>query len=91
MLADFKDGETPKNYPVKGVDTIINIKKADGAEWLGSTQTWTGLDRYGNEMNKSFVYPEIYDKSNFSYQPIESKSKDNNPIDNDPNKSISKV
>jgi hypothetical protein len=79
------DGETPKNYPVKEVDTIIRIKKADGAEWFASTQTWTGLDRYGNEMNKSFVYPEVYDKPNFSYQPIKSKSKDNNTIDNDPN------
>jgi hypothetical protein len=59
------DGETPKNYPVKEVDTIIRIKKADGAEWFASTQTWIGLDRYGNEMNKSFVYLEIYDKPNF--------------------------
>jgi hypothetical protein len=36
-------------------------------------------------MNKSFVYPEVYDKPNFSYQSIKSKSKDNNPIGNDPN------
>ena len=67
----------PKYYPLKEVDTIIRIKKADGTKWLASTQTWTGLDRYGNETSKSFVYPTIYDKSNFSYQPVidESKSK----------------
>ena len=35
--ADFKDAEKPKNYPVKEVDTIIRIKKADGSEWLAST------------------------------------------------------
>jgi hypothetical protein len=64
--ADFKDGEKPKNYPIKEVDTIIRIKKADGTEWLASTQTWTGLDRYGNEISKSFVCPEVYDKPNFS-------------------------
>jgi hypothetical protein len=70
--ADFKDGKKPKSYPLKEVDIIIRIKKADGKEWLASTQTWTGLDRYGNEINKSSVYPEVYDKPNFSYQPIKS-------------------
>jgi len=63
--ADFKDGEKPKNNPIKEVDTIIRIKKADGTEWLASTQIWTGLDRQGNEISKSFVCPEIYDKPNF--------------------------
>jgi hypothetical protein len=87
LPADFKDGEKPKNYPLKEVDTIVRIKKADGTEWLTSTQTWIGLYRYGNEINKSFVYLEIYDKPNFFYQPIKdkSKSKSNNTIDNDPN------
>ena len=78
--ADFKDGEKPTNYPLKEVDSIIRIKKADGTEWLASTQTWTGLDRYGNEISKSFVYPEIYDKPNFTYQPIKDKSDPNNPF-----------
>jgi hypothetical protein len=85
LPSDFKDGEKPKNYPLKEVDSIIRIKKADGTEWLASTQTWTGLDRYGNEINKSFVYPEVYDEPNFSYQPIKSKNKSKNNIDNDPN------
>jgi hypothetical protein len=26
LSSDFKDGETPKNYPIKEVDTIIRIK-----------------------------------------------------------------
>src|SRR4030095_15751889 len=51
LPADFKDGEKPKNYPIKEVDTITRIKKADGTEWLASTQTWTGLDRNGNELS----------------------------------------
>ena len=80
---DFKDGEKPKNYPIKEVDTIIRIKKADGTEWLASTQTWTGLDRHGNELSKCFVCPEIYDKPNFTYQSIKDKTK--NTIDNEPN------
>jgi hypothetical protein len=85
LPADFKAGEKPKNYPLKEVDSIIRIKKVDGTEWIATTQTWTGLDRYGNEINKSFVYPEIYDKPNFSYQPIKNKSKGKNTIDNNPN------
>ena len=78
--ADFKGGEKAKNYPLKEVDTIIRIKKADGTEWLASTQTWTGLDRYGNEISKCFVCPEIYDKPNFTYQPIKDKNDQNNPF-----------
>ena len=90
MPADFKNGENPKNYPVREVDTIIRIKKADGIEWLASTQTWTGLDRYGNEINKCFVCPENYDKPNFSYQPVKDKSKSKNTYDNDPNNPFQK-
>ena len=85
MPADSKNGEKPKNYPVREVDTFIRIKKADGTEWLASTQTWLGRDGYGNEINKSFVYPEVYDKPNFSYQPIKNRSKSENTYDNDPN------
>jgi hypothetical protein len=78
--ADFKDGERPKKYPLKEVDTIIRIKKADGTEWLASTQTWTGIDRYGNEISKTFVCPEVYDKPNFTYHPIKDKNDQNNPF-----------
>jgi hypothetical protein len=43
--SDFRKDEKPKKYPVKKVDSIIRIKKADGSEWLKSRQTWIGLDR----------------------------------------------
>jgi hypothetical protein len=66
--ADFRKDDKPKKYPVKKVDTIIRIKKADGTEWLKSRQTWIGLDRLGNDILKTFVDPELYDKPVFSYQ-----------------------
>jgi len=74
--ADFRIDEKPKKYPVKKIDEIIRIKKADGTEWLISRQTWTGLDRLGNDMTKCFVDPELYDKPVFNYQ-----SKPVNPKD----------
>jgi len=74
--ADFRIDEKPKKYPVKKIDEIIRIKKADGTEWLISRQTWTGLDRLGNDMTKCFVDPELYDKPVFNYQ-----SKPVNPRD----------
>jgi hypothetical protein len=65
---DFKREEKPKKYPVKKVDSIIRIKKADGSEWLKSRQSWIGLDRLGNEILNTFVDPEMYDKPIFNYQ-----------------------
>jgi hypothetical protein len=73
---DFRKDEKPKKYPVKKIDEIIRIKKADGTEWLVSRQTWVGLDRLGNDMTKCFVDPELYDKPVFNYQ-----SKPVNPKD----------
>ena len=73
---DFGIDEKPKKYPVKKIDEIIRIKKADGTEWLISRQTWVGLDRLGNDMTKCFVDPELYDKPVFNYQ-----SKPVNPRD----------
>jgi hypothetical protein len=40
--ADFRKDEKPKKYPVKKIDEIISIKKADGTEWLTSRQYTTG-------------------------------------------------
>jgi hypothetical protein len=74
--ADFRIDEKPKKYPVKKLDEIIRIKKADGTEWLTSRQTWVGIDRFGNDMTKCFVDPELYDKPVFNYQ-----SKPVNPND----------
>jgi hypothetical protein len=66
--ADFRKDDKPKKYPVKKIDTIIRIKKADGSEWLKSRQSWIGLDRLGNDILKTFVDPELYDKPVFTYQ-----------------------
>jgi hypothetical protein len=76
LPADFRKDEKPKKYPLKKIDEIIRIKKADGSEWLVSRQTWIGLDRLGNDMTKCFVDPELYDKPVFNYQ-----SKPVNPSD----------
>jgi hypothetical protein len=73
---DFRKDEKPKKYPVKKIDEIFRIKKADGSKWLVSRQTWIGLDRLGNDMTKCFVDPEPYDKPVFNYQ-----SKPVNPKD----------
>jgi hypothetical protein len=74
--SDFRKDEKPKKYPVKKVDSIIRIKKADASEWLKSRQTWIGLDRLGNDIPKTFVDPELYDRPVFAYQ-----SKPVNPKD----------
>jgi hypothetical protein len=74
--SDFRKDEKPIKYPFNKVDTIIRIKKADGSEWLKSRQTWIGLDRLGNDVTKTFVDPELYDRPVFAYQ-----SKPVNPKD----------
>jgi hypothetical protein len=74
--ADLRKDEKPKKYPVKKVDSIIRIKKADGSEWLKSRQSRIGLDRLGKDILKTFVDPELYDRPVFSYQ-----SKPVNPKD----------
>jgi hypothetical protein len=74
--SDFRNDEKPKRYPVKKVDAIIRIKKADGSEWLKSRQSWTVLDSLGNDVTKTFVDPELYDRPVFAYQ-----SKPVNPKD----------
>jgi hypothetical protein len=65
--ADFRKDEKLKKYPVKKIDAIIRIRKADGSEWLKSRQSWVGLDRLGNDILKTFVDPELYDKCSANY------------------------
>jgi hypothetical protein len=74
--ADFRKDDKPKKYPFRKVDTIIRIKKADGTEWLKSRGKIVGLDKAGNDVTKTFVDPELYDKPVFNYQ-----SKPDNPRD----------
>jgi hypothetical protein len=63
-------------FSFQKIDEIIRIKKADGTESLTSRQTWVGIDRFGNDMTKCFIDPELYDKPVFNYQ-----SKPVNPND----------
>jgi len=39
-----------RRYPIKVVNSIYRVQSLDGKEWLMSRQTWTGLDRNGNEV-----------------------------------------
>jgi hypothetical protein len=56
-----KLGENRK-YPVRQVLQIIRIKRADGTEWLKSRGRLVGLDKAGNEIEHSFVDPEMFYK-----------------------------
>jgi hypothetical protein len=74
--ADFRKDEKPRKYPIKKVDSIIRIKKADDSEWLKSRQTWIGLDRLGNDILKTFVDLELYDRPVFAYRSKQANPKD---------------
>jgi hypothetical protein len=41
---------------------IYRIKRADGTEWLKSRGRLVGLDNAGNEVEHSFVDPEVFYK-----------------------------
>jgi hypothetical protein len=76
-----KLGEDRK-YPIRQVLQIFRIKRVDGTEWLKSRGRIVGLDKIGNEVEHSFVDPELY------YKPItryELKRKDpkneNSPLE----------
>src|SRR5918996_1353959 len=57
-----------KKYPVRQVLQIIRIKRADGTEWLKSRGTLVGLDKAGNEVEHSFVDPEMFYKPVTRYE-----------------------
>jgi hypothetical protein len=56
-----KLGEDRK-YPIRQVLQIFRIKRVDGTEWLKSRGRIVGLDKVGNEVEHSFVDPELYYK-----------------------------
>ena len=43
----------PLKYPLKYVNSIYRVLTADMSEWLTSTQTWWGIDIFGNALNIS--------------------------------------
>jgi hypothetical protein len=62
-----KPGEN-KKYPVREVFQIIRIKRVDGTEWLKSRGRIVGLDEAGNEVEHSFVDPELFYKPVTRYE-----------------------
>jgi hypothetical protein len=62
-----KLGENRK-YPVRQVLQIYRIKRADGTEWLKSRGRLVGLDKAGNEVEHSFVDPEMFYKPVTRYE-----------------------
>ena len=62
-----KLGENRK-YPVRQVLQIIRIKRAEGTEWLKSRGRLVGLDKAGNEVEHSFVDPEMFYKPVTRYE-----------------------
>jgi hypothetical protein len=51
----------PLKYPLKYVNSIYRVRTADMSEWLMSTQTWYGIDVFGNALNISMDFKERYD------------------------------
>jgi hypothetical protein len=62
-----KLGEDRK-YPIRQVLQIYRIKRADGTEWLKSRGRIVGLDKAGNEVEHSFVDPEMFYKPVTRYE-----------------------
>jgi hypothetical protein len=57
-----------REYPVRQVLQIYRIKRADGTEWLKSRGRIVGLDKAGNEVEHSFVDPEMFYKPVTRYE-----------------------
>jgi hypothetical protein len=57
-----------REYPVRQVLQIYRIKRADGTEWLKSRGRIVGPDKAGNEVEHSFVDPEMYYKPVTRYE-----------------------
>ena len=55
-------------YPIRQVLQIYRIKRADGTEWLKSRGRLVGLDKAGNEVEHSFVDPEMFYKPVTRYE-----------------------
>ena len=54
-------------YPLKYVTGIYRVRTGDMSEWLMSTQTWWGLDVFGNALNISMDFKERYDDIRLVY------------------------
>jgi hypothetical protein len=56
-----------RKYPIRQVLQIYRIKRVDGTEWLKSIGKIVGLDKVANEVEHSFVDPELYYKVKRAY------------------------
>jgi hypothetical protein len=59
-IEPFNDDVAKRKYPIKVVNSIYRVQSPDGREWLRSRQTWTGLDRMGNEVSKAMDDTEVW-------------------------------
>ena len=57
-----------RKYPIRQVLQIYRIKRVDGTEWLKSRGGLVGLDKAGNEVEHSFVDPEMFYKPVTRYE-----------------------
>ena len=57
-----------RKYPIRQVLQIYRIKRVDGTEWLKSRGRIIGLDKAGNEVEHSFVDPELFYKPVTRYE-----------------------
>ena len=57
----INEKQEPLEYPLKYVTGIYRVRIADMSEWLMSTQTWWGLDVFGNALNISMDFKERFD------------------------------
>jgi hypothetical protein len=59
-----------RKYPIKTVNCIIRVQTTadNNKEWIMSRQTWTGLDRNGNEVSKSWDDLETWRKPVLKYE-----------------------
>jgi hypothetical protein len=53
--------QKPLEYPLKYVTGIYRVKTSDLSEYLMTTETWYGLDVFGNALNISMDFKQRYD------------------------------
>jgi hypothetical protein len=64
-----------RKYPIRQVLQLYRVKRTDGTEWLKSRGRLVGLDKVGNEVEHSFVDPEMFYKPVTRYEFRKSDSK----------------
>jgi hypothetical protein len=68
LPVEYRKFGVERKYPIREVLQIIRIKRVDGTEWLKSRGRIIGLDKAGNEVEHSFVDPEMFYKPVTRYE-----------------------